>query len=141
TEVQERLRLRAFTLRVAEEEGWNVAAKIPKPIPSEGDEFKDLLVEARKQAKPKEEYSTPYNRRTWQTKGTLEEPEMEVLGGAHLAMKELARKAKVLAKESVSPFYKATSEKYWRIYEKFCKRFHVDVEDPQEDDVLAFIMW
>lgn len=68
-EVQERLRLRAFTLRVAEEEGWTVAGKIPKPIPNEGDEFKDLLVEARKQAKSQEGYSVPYSRRVWQTKG------------------------------------------------------------------------
>ncbi|CAG8586575.1 18781_t:CDS:2, partial [Gigaspora rosea] len=45
-EVQEQLRLRAFTLRVAEEE-----------------------VEARKQAKSQEGYSTPYNRRNWQIKG------------------------------------------------------------------------
>ncbi|CAG8468822.1 8585_t:CDS:2, partial [Cetraspora pellucida] len=68
-EVQERLRLRAFILRVAEEEGWNVAVKIPKPMPNEGEEFKDLLVKARKQAKPKEGYSAPYNHRTWQSKG------------------------------------------------------------------------
>ncbi|CAG8758233.1 4627_t:CDS:2, partial [Gigaspora rosea] len=46
----ERLRLRAFTLRVAKEEGWTVAKKIPKTVPNEGDEFKNLLVEARKQA-------------------------------------------------------------------------------------------
>ncbi|CAG8804123.1 14071_t:CDS:2, partial [Gigaspora rosea] len=45
-EVQERLRLRAFTLRVAEEE-----------------------VETRKQAKSQEEYSAPHNRRNWQIKG------------------------------------------------------------------------
>ncbi|CAG8704384.1 2094_t:CDS:2, partial [Gigaspora rosea] len=67
-EVQERLRLRAFTLRVAEEEGWTVARKIPKPVPNEGDEFKNLLAEARKQAKSQEGYAVPYNRRTWQTK-------------------------------------------------------------------------
>ncbi|CAG8564080.1 41013_t:CDS:10 [Gigaspora margarita] len=68
-EVQERLRLRAFTLRVAEEEGWTMARKILKPIPNEGNEFKDLLVEARKQAKSQEGYSVLYNRRSWQTKG------------------------------------------------------------------------
>ncbi|CAG8443787.1 19397_t:CDS:2 [Gigaspora rosea] len=69
TEVQKQLRLRAFNLRVAEEEGWTVAGKILKPIPNEGYEFKDLLVKARKQAKSQEGYSVPYSRRVWQTKG------------------------------------------------------------------------
>ncbi|CAG8832664.1 37006_t:CDS:2, partial [Racocetra persica] len=35
TEVQELLKLRAFVLRVVEEEDWKVAAKIPKPTPIE----------------------------------------------------------------------------------------------------------
>ncbi|CAG8658298.1 36850_t:CDS:2, partial [Racocetra persica] len=69
-EVHELLRLRAFVLRVVEEEGWNVVAKIPKPTPSEGDEFKELLVEARKQVKPYEGRPTSYSRRSWKSKRT-----------------------------------------------------------------------
>ncbi|CAG8740887.1 7890_t:CDS:2, partial [Cetraspora pellucida] len=67
-EAQEYLKLRAFILRVAEEEGWNVAVKIPKPMPSEGDEFKDLLIEARKHAKPYEGQLVSYNHRGWSNK-------------------------------------------------------------------------
>ncbi|CAG8751042.1 16911_t:CDS:2, partial [Gigaspora rosea] len=47
----ETIKAKGFTLRVAEREGWSMARKILKPIPNEGDEFKDLLVEARKQSK------------------------------------------------------------------------------------------
>ncbi|CAG8794050.1 21813_t:CDS:10, partial [Gigaspora margarita] len=65
----------------------------------------------------------------------------EILGGAHLAVKELSQKAKVLAKEAVSPFYKAKAEKYWTLYEKFCERFELDVDNPRENGILAFIMW
>ncbi|CAG8667223.1 875_t:CDS:2, partial [Gigaspora rosea] len=54
---------------------------------------------------------------------------------------DLSRKAKALAKEAVSPFYRAKSEKYWALYEKFCKRFELDADNPQEEGVLAFIMW
>ncbi|CAG8845736.1 33528_t:CDS:2, partial [Racocetra persica] len=43
----------------------DVVAKIPKPMPSKGDEFKELLVEARKQAKPYEGRPTSYSRRSW----------------------------------------------------------------------------
>ncbi|CAG8785005.1 7632_t:CDS:2, partial [Racocetra persica] len=71
TEVQELLKLRAFVLRVVEEEGWKVAAKIPKPTPSETDEFRELLTEARKQAKPSEGFPAFYSRGTWRSRGTL----------------------------------------------------------------------
>ncbi|CAG8776438.1 12434_t:CDS:2 [Racocetra fulgida] len=60
-EAQKLLRQRSFTLRVGEEKGWNVAAKIPKPYPSEDDEFKDLLVKTRKQARPQENQLVPYS--------------------------------------------------------------------------------
>ncbi|CAG8846727.1 36334_t:CDS:2, partial [Racocetra persica] len=71
TEVQELLKLRAFVLRVAEEEGWKVVAKIPKPTSSETDEFRELLTEARKQAKPSEGFPAFYSRGTWRSRGTL----------------------------------------------------------------------
>ncbi|CAG8685451.1 7174_t:CDS:2, partial [Cetraspora pellucida] len=48
------VKIRAFTLRTAEDEGWRVAANIPKLAPTEKDELHELLIEARKQAKPKE---------------------------------------------------------------------------------------
>ncbi|CAG8651641.1 9963_t:CDS:2, partial [Gigaspora rosea] len=148
---EKRLRLRAFTLRVAEEEGWTVARKILKLIPNEGDEFKDLLVEARKQAKSQEGYSVPYSRRVWQTKGkkfevgVQEQITIHHIHSPTLIRKEkrtgeyeergdeqrkarqkggwkdlrtrgsedLSQKAKALAKEAVSLFYKAKAEKYW----------------------------
>ncbi|CAG8813066.1 15733_t:CDS:2, partial [Racocetra persica] len=74
TEVQELLKLRAFVLRVAEEEGWKVAAKIPKPTPSETDEFRELLTEARKQAKPSEGFPASYSRGTWRSRGSSWSP-------------------------------------------------------------------
>ncbi|CAG8531549.1 12113_t:CDS:2 [Racocetra persica] len=67
-EVQERLRLRVFILRVVEEEGWNMVAKIPKPN-EEGDEFKELLDEARKKAMQRDGFASSYYRRPWQFKG------------------------------------------------------------------------
>ncbi|CAG8749967.1 22696_t:CDS:2, partial [Cetraspora pellucida] len=132
-EVQELLRLRAFVLRVAEEEGWNVAAKIPKPTPDEGDEFKELLVEARKQAKPYEGCSTSYAKKSWRNRkndfwalshtaavcpSKSEENKqnndvnghfgsrqgVEISGRSHSSIKELSEKAKKLARDSVSPF-------------------------------------
>ncbi|CAG8539477.1 8283_t:CDS:10, partial [Cetraspora pellucida] len=60
TEVHKLLKLKAFVLRVVEEEGWNVLAKILKPTSSEKDEFKELLTEARKQAKLFEGCPTSY---------------------------------------------------------------------------------
>ncbi|CAG8725424.1 20903_t:CDS:2, partial [Racocetra persica] len=323
-EVQELLRLRAFVLRVAEEEGWNIAAKISKPIPSEGDEFKELLVKARKQVKLYEGRSMSYSRRSWKSKRTeswapgpernhyapysllqpyaqyppaiqeyqnpnmiqnpgpayqnlfnklmtkqitcyfcgsaghtasvcpskkqtdgnnkyyrqkqgggcenprargrklldkgnkpttcsnllvkkprtsipekcvdsgqkrepetlqinlgtkavfkegdisirnarshrkssysiaspgflvgsirrtFEKPGVGVFGGAHPSIKELLQLAKKLARDSVSPFYKARSDRYWGLYKKFCKRFDLDVESPREEGILAFIIW
>ncbi|CAG8644785.1 18462_t:CDS:2, partial [Racocetra fulgida] len=143
-EAQERLRLRAFTLRVAEEEGWTVAGKIPKPIPNEGNEFKDLLevqeevdffgtkavIKVGNYAREKEnkqESSLAPTRvsdhvctRTFGVRKTLEEPEMQILGSAHLAVRDLSQKAKALAKEA---------------------KFELDVDSPQEDGILAFIMW
>ncbi|CAG8798917.1 17574_t:CDS:1, partial [Racocetra fulgida] len=63
-EVQDQLKLRAFTLRVAEEEGWKVAAKIPKPTSGVSDEFQDLLQEARKSARLEERVGC-YNQGGW----------------------------------------------------------------------------
>ncbi|CAG8780869.1 2501_t:CDS:2, partial [Racocetra fulgida] len=45
---------------VAEEEGWKVVTKIPKPTLSKNDEFRELLTEARKQTKPYEGSPTSY---------------------------------------------------------------------------------
>ncbi|CAG8445795.1 12121_t:CDS:10 [Gigaspora rosea] len=59
--VHEQLRLRAFTLKEAEKGGWTMARKILKPIPNDGNRFKDLLVEAKKQSKLQEKYSIPYS--------------------------------------------------------------------------------
>ncbi|CAG8573926.1 2487_t:CDS:2, partial [Scutellospora calospora] len=216
-EVQERLRLRAFILRVAEEEGWNIAVKIPKPTP-EGDEFRNLLVEARKQAKQKEGYFASYNLKTWQTKGrkfwswgsranyytpyppphsyTQHTPspqtyqnqtavcasrsaEREKQGARSNEQyrtqqrshwkdsrtsgdkimdgknKPTTRSSLLVEKQDTSipkkriescreqspealqndngPGRLAASEKYWALYEKFCKRFGLDVENPQEN--------
>ncbi|CAG8846316.1 22408_t:CDS:2, partial [Racocetra persica] len=47
-----------------------MAAKISKPTSSKGDEFKELLVEARKQAKLYEGRPTSYSRRSWKSKRT-----------------------------------------------------------------------
>ncbi|CAG8835156.1 33617_t:CDS:1, partial [Racocetra persica] len=72
---------------------------------------------------------------------TLEEPMMEIFGHPYSSIKELSEKAKQLAKNVVSPFYKAKSEKYWYLYEKFCKKFGLDMKNPLEEGILAFIMW
>ncbi|CAG8658177.1 10574_t:CDS:2, partial [Cetraspora pellucida] len=68
------VKIRAFTLRTAEDEGWRVAANIPKPAPTEKDELYELLIEARKQAKPKEHkpfqsFKNSYNRGGYLSKG------------------------------------------------------------------------
>ncbi|CAG8531570.1 12114_t:CDS:2, partial [Racocetra persica] len=72
---------------------------------------------------------------------TMEKSKVKILGGAHLAVRSLSQRARELAKDSVSPFYKARTEKYWALYNKFCKRFSINVANPQEDSILAFIMW
>ncbi|CAG8833298.1 25863_t:CDS:2, partial [Gigaspora margarita] len=79
-EAQEALRLRAFVLRVAEEEGWNVMAKIPKPTSGETDEFKNMLIEARKQAKPHKGQPGSYyrkagKRRRYQNQAVFQNPD------------------------------------------------------------------
>ncbi|CAG8574342.1 5124_t:CDS:2, partial [Cetraspora pellucida] len=59
---QEALRSRVFVLRVAEEEDWSVIAKILKLTSSESNEFKILLIEVQKQAKPhKGQIGQPYS--------------------------------------------------------------------------------
>ncbi|CAG8448763.1 1026_t:CDS:2 [Cetraspora pellucida] len=70
TEVHELLKLRAFVLKVTEEEGWSVAAKISKPTSSEKDEFKELLTEARKQAKPFEGCPMSYDKGIWKSRSS-----------------------------------------------------------------------
>lgn len=72
---------------------------------------------------------------------TLEEPTVEIFGRPYLSIKELSERAKQLAKNAVSPFYKVKAEKYWDLYEKFCKKFGLDMENPLEEGILAFIMW
>ncbi|CAG8485033.1 7413_t:CDS:2 [Cetraspora pellucida] len=180
-EAQEYLKLRVFILRVAEEEGWNVAAKIPKPTPSEDDEFKDLLIEARKKdsrrnyiTRSKELWvytsmgqeqpgtidedqvlrincrykkgtsdcaGTEASRNKSMTGGTLKKPRVEVCSSPHSSIRELSQKARILAKNSLSPFYRARSDKYCDLYNDFCKKFEVDPDNPMEDGILAFIMW
>ncbi|CAG8846241.1 26088_t:CDS:2, partial [Racocetra persica] len=49
---------------------------------------------------------------------------------------ELSQMAKKLARDSVSPFYKARSDRYWGLYKEFCKRFDLDVENPREEVVV-----
>ncbi|CAG8566727.1 19989_t:CDS:2, partial [Gigaspora rosea] len=62
------IQLRAFTLRVAEEEDWTIARKISKLIPNEGNKFKNLIEKTRKQARSQEGYSVSYSRKVWQAK-------------------------------------------------------------------------
>ncbi|CAG8648128.1 6241_t:CDS:2, partial [Gigaspora rosea] len=233
-EAQEALRLRAFVLRVEEEEGWNVAAKIPRPTSGErldktkgvnfGSLVKKLLFCALpttstiypvhtpiSRAKPsdfpkpgpnlpklviQQQYAhqnlekearqvinffetkaathegdyTQEKRKTSTTKlmndsdqdrkvvVKIHEPQPALqfdvgsesivgegdysFGGAGCNnKKELSRKARAMAKNAVSPFYKAKSEKYWSLYKEFCKRFEINEEEPSEDGLLAFIVW
>ncbi|CAG8842297.1 10962_t:CDS:1, partial [Racocetra persica] len=72
---------------------------------------------------------------------TLEKPGVEVFSSPYSPIEELSQKARALAKNSVSPFYKAQSEKYWGLYKEFCKGFEVNEKEPSEDGILAFIMW
>ncbi|CAG8812995.1 26915_t:CDS:1, partial [Racocetra persica] len=72
---------------------------------------------------------------------TLEESTMKIFGHPYSSIKELSERAKQLAKNAMSPFYKAKSEKYWDLYKKFCKKFGLDIKNPLEEGILAFIMW
>ncbi|CAG8726739.1 26589_t:CDS:2, partial [Racocetra persica] len=47
------LKIRVFILRTAEDKRWRVASNIPKPVSTVKDELYNMLIEARKQAKPK----------------------------------------------------------------------------------------
>ncbi|CAG8478276.1 12243_t:CDS:2 [Cetraspora pellucida] len=69
---------------------------------------------------------------------TLEKPKIEIFSSAYLSIKELLEKAKIITESSVSPFYKSRLEKYWNVYKNFCKRFDLDPENTQEDEILAF---
>ncbi|CAG8850766.1 15646_t:CDS:1, partial [Racocetra persica] len=43
------------------------------------------------------------------------------------------REGKTISKKCGVPFYKAKSEKYWDLYEKFCKKFGLDMKNPLEE--------
>ncbi|CAG8448750.1 1025_t:CDS:2 [Cetraspora pellucida] len=58
---------------------------------------------------------------------------MKIFGSAHSSIKELSERVKQLAKNLVSPFYRAKSEKYWNFYKEFCKKFDLDVGNPLEE--------
>ncbi|CAG8782072.1 775_t:CDS:1, partial [Racocetra fulgida] len=66
---------------------------------------------------------------------------VEISGHPYSSIKELSERAKQLARNALSLFYKAKSEKFWDLYKKFCKKFCLNMENPLEEGILVFIMW